>query len=89
MVLTKCPKIYRKSVLHMLRYTANLYAGAVQICKKFWDTQYIRWQQVVHVYSEIEIYLMQLFRSTAAEKEIYLKKMFFSFTRAQRVMFYF
>ena len=31
---TACPKIYRKSVLHLHKYTANLYY-AVQICGKF------------------------------------------------------
>ena len=35
---TECPKIYRKSVLHLPNYTKNLYA--VQICGNFWDTQY-------------------------------------------------
>ena len=35
----KCLKIYRKSVLHLPKYTANVYAG--QICSTFWDTQYI------------------------------------------------
>ena len=39
---TECPKIYRKSVLYLLKYAANLYyTDAVQICGKFWDTQYI------------------------------------------------
>ena len=38
---TECPKIYRKSVLHLLKYTTNFTkADAVQICGKFWDTQY-------------------------------------------------
>ena len=40
-LLTECPKIYRKSVLHLLKYTTNLYnTNAVQICGKFWETQY-------------------------------------------------
>ena len=39
MFVIECPKIYRKSVQHLLKYTANLYADAVQICVKFWDTQ--------------------------------------------------
>ena len=39
----ECPKIYRKSVLHLLKYTANLYCtDVVQICGKFWDTQYFQ-----------------------------------------------
>ena len=39
---TECPKIYRKSVLHLLNY-----GFAVSLCRciknfgKFWDTQYI------------------------------------------------
>ena len=27
---TECPKIYRKSVLHLLKYTANLYFKPMQ-----------------------------------------------------------
>ena len=44
---TECPKIYRKSVLHLHEYFVNLYfnklnpADAVQICGKFRDTQYM------------------------------------------------
>ena len=30
---TECPKIYRKSVLHLLKYTANPYCG--RICDKY------------------------------------------------------
>ena len=33
---TECPKIYRKSVLHLLKY--KFVADAVHICGKFWDT---------------------------------------------------
>ena len=32
---TEFPKIYRESVLHLPKYTANLSADAVQICGKF------------------------------------------------------
>ena len=40
-VLTECPKIYRKSVLHLLKYRFAVYLSiAVQICGKFSDTQY-------------------------------------------------
>ena len=35
-VPTECTKSYRKSVLHLLKYTANLYLNK---CSKFWDTQ--------------------------------------------------
>ena len=39
---TECPKIYRKSVLHLLKYNlCCTLSDAVQICGKFWDTQYI------------------------------------------------
>ena len=31
-ITTEYPKIYRKSVQHLLKFTANL-------CGKFWDTQ--------------------------------------------------
>ena len=41
MQCTECPKIFRKSVLHLLKYS-NLYlADAVQSCGKYWDTQYV------------------------------------------------
>ena len=35
------PKFKHKSVLHLLKYTTNLYctADAVQLCGNFWDTQ--------------------------------------------------
>ena len=34
---------YRKSVLHLLKYRFAVYIiDAVQICGKFWDTQYIK-----------------------------------------------
>ena len=36
---TEYPKIYRKSVLHLLKY-------AIQICGKFWDTQYDKQQSI-------------------------------------------
>ena len=36
---SECPKIYRKSVLHLLKYTANLYLS--RCSGKFWDTQYV------------------------------------------------
>ena len=35
---TECPKIYRKSVLHLLNFRFT--ADEVQICGKLWDTQY-------------------------------------------------
>jgi len=39
---TECPKIYRKSVLHMIKYRFAVYLSrSVQICGKFLDTQYI------------------------------------------------
>ena len=39
---TECPKSYRKSVLNLLKhmFQVNLSRHAVQICGKFWDTQY-------------------------------------------------
>ena len=37
---TECPKIYRISVLHLLRYTANLYFSKISTdLGKFWDIQ--------------------------------------------------
>ena len=37
---TECPKIYRKSVLHMLMYTANIYLSRCSTnCGKFLDSQ--------------------------------------------------
>ena len=40
---SECPKIYFNSVLHLLKYCGILiYADAVKICGKFWDTQYIQ-----------------------------------------------
>ena len=40
-VSAECPKIYRKSVLHLLKYTANLYSNICStVCGIFWDTQY-------------------------------------------------
>ena len=40
---TECPKIYRKSELHPCLSITQIYTkeDAVQICGKFWDTQYI------------------------------------------------
>ena len=36
-------KMHHKSVLHLLKYRfAVYYTDAVQICGKFWDTQYIK-----------------------------------------------
>ena len=39
---TECPKIYRKSILHLLQFTDNLYLSSyvVQICGKFGNTPY-------------------------------------------------
>ena len=40
-VYTECPKSYRKSVLPLLKYTANTLEDTVYICGNLWDTQYI------------------------------------------------
>ena len=39
--ITECPKIYRKSVHHLLKYRILVYSltDVVQIRGKFWDTQ--------------------------------------------------
>ena len=39
--LIECPKIYRKYVLHLLKYRFAVYLSryTVQICGTFWDTQ--------------------------------------------------
>ena len=39
---TECPKIYRKYVLHLLKFIAKLYLSRCSTdCGKFWDTPYI------------------------------------------------
>ena len=47
---TKCPKIYRKSVQHLLKYTAIIYISSCStISGEFWDTQYL--YQIVAQYT--------------------------------------
>ena len=44
---TECPNFYRKFVLHLFKYTTNIYLSrCVQICGKFWDTHYIKFIQI-------------------------------------------
>ena len=38
---TECPKSYRKSVLHLLKYRFEVYlVDAAQICGNFWGIEY-------------------------------------------------
>ena len=40
--IIECPKIYRKSVLHLLKYTTNIYLSRCSTDLRYiWDTQYI------------------------------------------------
>ena len=38
---TDYPKIYCKSLLHLLRHTSNLYLMQYRFTVNFWDTQYV------------------------------------------------
>ena len=44
-IITECPKIYRKSVLHLLRYRLAVYLSLcttdMRKILKFWDRQYV------------------------------------------------
>ena len=46
---TECPKIYRKSVLHLLKYTANLYLSRCST-----DLRYILRHSVVYLLPDSE-----------------------------------
>ena len=39
----ECPKIYRKSVLNLLRRIWNMRVDAVQVCSNIWNAQYVQY----------------------------------------------